>query len=61
MPCSFKSGRLIRSVVPPILRTRSAMSLWVEAKISLALLIEQQMVVAEALSADMPVEILRLE
>ena len=49
-----------RSVVPPILRTRSAMSS-VAAKISVGLLVQHQVVVAEMRAADMPMEILGLE
>ncbi len=49
-----------RSVVPPILRTRSAISS-VDAKMLGGLFVEQQMVVAEMRPADVPVEILGLE
>jgi len=44
-------------VVPPILRTRSARSS-VEAKICSELLIEEQMIIAEVRTADVPVEVL---
>ena len=49
-----------RSVVPPILRTRSAISS-VVAKISVGLFVEHQVVVAEVGAADVPVEVLGLE
>ena len=49
-----------RSVVPPILRARSATSS-VIAKIWSDVLIQKQMVIAEMGSAHVPVEILRLQ
>ena len=48
-----------RSVVPPILRTRSAIRSML-ARMLLGLLVEQQMIVAEMRTADVPVEVLGL-
>ena len=60
MLCSLAIWPIERSVVPPILRTRSAISS-VVAKICSDLLVEQQMVIAEMRAADVPVEILGLQ
>ena len=49
-----------RNVVPPILRTRSAISS-VVARMSLGLFVQQAVVVAKVRPADMPMEVLGLE
>ena len=60
MVCSLAIWPIERSVVPPILRTRSASSS-VDAKICVGLLVEHQMIVAEMPAADMPMEVLGLK
>ena len=58
--CSRPIWPMERSVVPPILRTRSAISSVVFQDF-LGLLVEQQVVIAEMWSAHVPMEVLGLE